>query len=210
MFDRYRNRYPLRDQYLNYWGGRRAWWRHHGGRGDGQPGRPGGWNRGDGDGRPGDERPGRRGGWNRGDRDNDGPRGTRPGRGRGDDASAAPPVVTIPDRPRRPDWGSPDPQADDRAARPRSIRNRPVTAPDAGVSNSRTGAEIRRTPRSDLPSPAAMPGRVPRAERLAPAVRQPPAAQSAPAFRSAPAPQSPPAVVERPSRGNRKYNVRPE
>ena len=36
MFDRYRNRYPLRDQYLNYWGGRRAWWRHHGGRGDGQ------------------------------------------------------------------------------------------------------------------------------------------------------------------------------
>ncbi|MDK2760881.1 MAG: hypothetical protein KYX64_05920 [Sphingopyxis sp.] len=41
MFDNYRNRYPLHGQYLNYWGGRRAWWRHHGGRGDGVGGRPG-------------------------------------------------------------------------------------------------------------------------------------------------------------------------
>ncbi|HWT42440.1 MAG TPA: hypothetical protein VN152_07315, partial [Sphingopyxis sp.] len=54
MFDNYRNRYPLRDRYLNYWGGRRAWWKHHGGRNDWKPGRPGGWNRGDRDGRPGD------------------------------------------------------------------------------------------------------------------------------------------------------------
>src|SRR3546814_20188447 len=60
MFDNYRNRYPLRDRYLNYWGGRRAWWKHHGGRKDWKPGRPGGWPR--------------------GDRDDDGPRGTRPGR----------------------------------------------------------------------------------------------------------------------------------
>ncbi|MGB3845740.1 MAG: hypothetical protein WA940_07710, partial [Sphingopyxis sp.] len=59
MFDNYRNRYPLRGQYLNYWGGRRAWWKHHGKdpnwrwrgrdhdgpRGDGRPGRPGGWDR---------------------------------------------------------------------------------------------------------------------------------------------------------------------
>ena len=57
MFDTYRHRYPLRGQYLNYWGGRRAWWKHHGGRSDGQPG-----------------------GWNRGDR---GPHGTRPGHGPG-------------------------------------------------------------------------------------------------------------------------------
>ena len=74
MFDTYRNRYPLRGQYLNYWGGHRAWWKHHGGRKDWKPGRPGGWDRGDHDGRPGG--PGR---WNRGDRDNDGSHGTRPG-----------------------------------------------------------------------------------------------------------------------------------
>ncbi|MGB3319061.1 MAG: hypothetical protein WBA75_08475, partial [Sphingopyxis granuli] len=56
MYDNYRNRYPLRGQYLNYWGGRRAWWKHRGDRGGGQwqggtrpgnppvrPGRPGGW-----------------------------------------------------------------------------------------------------------------------------------------------------------------------
>src|SRR3546814_15337131 len=60
MFDNYRNRYPLRDRYLNYWGGRRAWWKHHGGRKDWKPGRPGGWHR--------------------GDRDDDGPGGPRPGR----------------------------------------------------------------------------------------------------------------------------------
>ena len=41
MFDNYRNRYPLRGQYLNYWGGRRAWWKHRGDRGDGHwQGRP--------------------------------------------------------------------------------------------------------------------------------------------------------------------------
>src|SRR3546814_4206462 len=60
MFDNYRNRYPLRDRYLADWGGGRAWWEHHGGRKDWKPGRPGGWHR--------------------GDRDDDGPRGTRPGR----------------------------------------------------------------------------------------------------------------------------------
>jgi hypothetical protein len=58
MFDNYRNRYPLRGQYLNYWGGRRAWWKHRGDRGDshwqgrppsrggdhgGRPHRPGAW-----------------------------------------------------------------------------------------------------------------------------------------------------------------------
>ena len=76
MFDRYRNRYPLRDRYLNYWGGRRAWWKHHGKHGDWKPGRPG-WHRDrDDDRHRGDGRPG----WNRGDRDGDAPRGTRPRR----------------------------------------------------------------------------------------------------------------------------------
>jgi hypothetical protein len=28
MYDNYRNRYPLSGRYLNYWGGRRAWWMH--------------------------------------------------------------------------------------------------------------------------------------------------------------------------------------
>src|SRR3546814_8285386 len=63
MFDNYRNRYPLRDRYLNYWGGRRAWWKHHGGRKDWKPGRPGGWPR--------------------GERHDDGPRRPPPGRPRG-------------------------------------------------------------------------------------------------------------------------------
>ncbi|MBU0825208.1 MAG: hypothetical protein KKA44_05040 [Alphaproteobacteria bacterium] len=214
MFDRYRNRYPLRDQYLNYWGGRRAWWKHHGSRGHGQPGRPGGWNRGDRDGRPGDGRPGRPGGWNRGDRDNDGPRGTRPGRGRGDGATGTPPVTSNPARPGRPDWGTarprPEPQADGSATRPRPIRNRPVTAPGEAVSAPRTGTELRRTPRRELPTPSATPGRVPRAERPAPVVRQPPTAHSVPPTRSAPTPEPRPARMERPGRGNRNNNVRPQ
>src|SRR5690606_30115731 len=96
MFDNYRNRYPLRGQYLNYWGGRRAWWKHHGGRKDGKPGRPGGWHRGDRDNDgPRGTRPGRPGNWHRGDRDDDGPRGTRPGR------PERPPVTGNPSRPDR-------------------------------------------------------------------------------------------------------------
>ncbi len=182
MFDRYRNRYPLRDQYLHYWGGRRAWWKHHGSRGHGQPGRPGGWNRGDGDGRPGDGRPGRPGGWNRGDRDNDGPRGTRPDRGRGDGATGTP-QVTNPARPGRPDWGTarprPVPQIDGSTGRPRPIRNRPVSAPGEAVSPPRRGS-----------SPSAMPDRSPRSERPAQTFRQPPAAAQAPRA-------DPPATVSR-------------
>lgn len=78
MFDRYRNRYPLRDHYLNYWGGRRAWWKYHGKRGDGKVGRPG-WHRD----RDGDDDRGRgkgRPGWNRDAHDDDRPRGARPRR----------------------------------------------------------------------------------------------------------------------------------
>lgn len=149
MFDRYRNRYPLRDQYLNYWGGRRAWWKHHGSRGHGQPGRPGGWNRGDGDGRPGDGRPGRPGGWNRGDRDNDGPRGTRPGRGRGDGATATPPASTNPGRPdggvgrpgRPGGWDRGDRDDDGpRGTRPERPGGNPMTPPAAGSPGRPDGA----------------------------------------------------------------------
>jgi len=127
MFDNYRNRYPLRGGYLDYWGGRRAWWKHHGGRGNGQPGRPGGWNRGDGDGRPGDGRPGRPGGWNRGDGNNDGPRGTRPDRGPGDGATGTPPVPANPGRPGG--WN----RGDGNNGGPRGTR------PDRGPSDGATG-----------------------------------------------------------------------
>ncbi|WP_293703734.1 MULTISPECIES: hypothetical protein [unclassified Sphingopyxis] len=194
MFDRYRNRYPLRDQYLNYWGGRRAWWKHHGSRGHGQPGRPGGWNR--------------------GDRDNAGPRGTRPGRGRGDDATATPPVNANPERPGRPgrpDWGTarprPVPQGDGADGRPRTDRPRTDRPsgwlPRSDTAPPRTGTEIRRIPRS---APSAMPERAPRADRPAPAVRQPPAARQAPPVQSAP----PPAPTERVSGGRRFSAGQPE
>jgi len=162
MFDRYRNRYPLRDQYLNYWGGRRAWWKHHGSRGHGQPGRPGGWNRGDGDGRPGDGRPGRPGGWNRGDRDNDGPRGTRPGRPGGNPAT--PPAAGSPGRPdgavgrpgRPGGWnrgdGRPDGPRGTRPDRPLGSGSMPPVTGNAG--------------RPDRPAPAATPSPAPRPERV--------------------------------------------
>lgn len=96
LFDSYRNRYPLRGQYLNYWGGRRAWWQHHGRRGDGQ------WNGGGRhNGRPrGDGRTDRPGGWDGRDHDGDNPRGARPGRRPGDgDGSNNPPTTTNPGRP---------------------------------------------------------------------------------------------------------------
>ena len=173
MFDNYRNRYPLRGGYLDYWGGRRAWWKHHGGRNDWKPGRPGGWNRGDGDGRPG-----RPGGWNRGDGNNDGPRGTRPGRGPDSGNPGSPPVTG---NPGRPDWGAgrprPGSQGEGNVGRPRP--NRPM--PGGGVSSpgSTDGAG---RPGRTRPAPSAMPDRPPRAERPAPAYR-PPAHQSAPSPR---------------------------
>ncbi|WP_374394611.1 hypothetical protein, partial [Sphingopyxis sp.] len=107
LFDSYRNRYPLRGQYLNYWGERRAWWKHHGGHGDGNWNRPG---HGDGNGRPGgwtghpgtggkdgDGRPGRPGGWTR-HPGGDGQHGTRPGWGSGGQ-DGNPPTTTNPVRP---------------------------------------------------------------------------------------------------------------
>lgn len=186
MFDNYRNRYPLSGGYLDYWGGRRAWWKHHGGRGNGQPGRPGGWNRGDGDGRPGDGRPGRPGGWNHGDGNNDGPRGTRPGRGPGSGNPGTPPVTG---NPGRPDWGAgrprPGVQGEGNVGRPRP--NRPM--PRGGISSPGATDGAGRPVRT-RPAPSAMPDRPPRAERPAPAYR-PPAQQSAPSPRvERPAPDS--------------------
>lgn len=200
MFDNYRNRYPLRGQYLNYWGGRRAWWKHHGGRGDGQPGRPG-WNRGDGDGRPG--------GWNRGDRDNDGPRGTRPGGRPGDGTTGTPPATVNPGRPGRPDWGAgrprPVPQ-EGTAGRPRPVRNLPATEPGEVFSTPRGGHGGGRPPRT-RPAPSAMPDRAPRAERPAPVYRQP-APQSAPVARSAPEPRQ--ATPQGRARSDRANDARPD
>ena len=194
MFDRYRNRHPLRDQYLNYWGGRRAWWKHHGRRGDGQPGRPGGWNRGDGDGRPGDGRPGRPGGWNRGDRDNDGPRATRPGRGRGDgvpptSSNPGAPVINSPVRPPRGHG---------------AVRPRPETvAGDRAPGRPRDGAMRARPDRGEAPRGAGRPVRLPDSPRAAAQppqqVAQPaPSARQAPEARPAPAPRG-----ERPARIDR-------
>ncbi|WP_428630470.1 hypothetical protein [Sphingopyxis sp.] len=208
MFDNARNRYPLRGQYLNYWGGRRAWWKHHGGRGDGQPGRPGGWNRGDGDGRPGDGRPGPPGGWNRGDRDNDGPRGTRPGRGDG-----TPPAAGIPGRPDggvgRPDrpggWNRGDRDNDGpRGSRPgRRPGDGATGAPPTAVNPGRPswGGSAGR-PR---PEPSMMPDRAPRPDRPARVDRQPSSAQPAAPPRSAPEPR--PAAAEGHTRMN---NERPD
>lgn len=169
MFDTYRNRYPLRDRYLDYWGGRRAWWKHHGGRKDWKPGRPG-WHRGDRDGdgprgtrpgrpgtppatgnpgRPDGAHPDRPGRWNRWNRDRDHPRGTRP------DNPGMPPATGNPGRPR---WGGDRPGRPDRepgAGRSRQIRD--VIAP-----------------RNDRPAPSAMPARGSRPERPAPAIRRDP------------------------------------
>lgn len=163
MFDTYRHRYPLRGQYLNYWGGRRAWWKHHGGRSDGQPG-----------------------GWNRG---NDGPHGTRPGHGPGVGNDGTLPVSAPPGRP---DWGAsrprPTPQGEGSVRRPRPIRSLPTAERGEVFSAPRTGSEIRRTPRAERAAPSAIPGGAPRPERAAPVLRQPPVAQSAAPVRSTAAP----------------------
>jgi hypothetical protein len=192
MFDGYRNRYPLRGHYLNYWGGRRAWWKHHGRRGDGNWNRPG---RGDHDGRPG-----RPGGWNRGDRDGDGKGrpGHRPGRGGGTDH---PPTSHTPGAP----VGTPSqrPPRDPDAVRPRPYRETigrdPVTS---------------RRPAIRAPARQAAPAAAPRREPVAarPVQRAPvPEAARAPAPRATAAPVARPERAERPatraaSRGGDRAN----
>ncbi|MBB6425487.1 peptidase [Sphingopyxis sp. JAI128] len=178
MFDNYRNRYPLRGQYLNYWGGRRAWWKHHGGRKDWKPGRPG-WHHGDRDGKPGDGRPGRPGGWNRGDRDGDRPGATRPGRGN----PGTPPAAGNPGRPDRGPgrpgrpggWNRGDGHPDGpRGPRPGRGAGNPGAPPAAAVPGRPSGGPGTVRPRPERPAPVASP---PPAVRPAPAVRPEPAAR---------------------------------
>lgn len=175
MFDRYRNRYPLRDRYLSYWGGRRAWWKHHGKHGDWRkPGRPG-WHRDRDDDRP--RRDGRPG-WNHGGRDGDrdGAHGTRPRR----------PANAVP-------------------STSRGVRNLPATEPGEIYSRPRRDAVIRREPgaiRRDRPAPTARPTAVTRPQpRAVPQAAPPPrAATPAPAPAARPAPAQRPSRADRPNR----------
>jgi hypothetical protein len=91
LFDRYGRRHAMSRDYLTYWGGRRAWWKHHG----------------------------RRDGWRHRDgHHDDRADGRRPGRGYGQGADTAPPppgvrngwsngpaaLPTPRERPRRDEW----------------------------------------------------------------------------------------------------------
>lgn len=176
LFDSYNNRYPLRGQYLNYWGGRRAWWKYHGGRGDGHWNGPG---RGNGDGRYGTRPP-------------------APGTGNG-----APPSANNPGRPDRPGAGRPQrpPQGDGNYARPRPPRgNTPATEPGEVFNAPPVG---QRPPRNWTPrnpeagrTPQRAPTGRPDAYRPAPtqqaAPSRPVERSAPPAVRSAPEPRSAP------------------
>ena len=169
MFDRYRNRYPLRDHYLNYWGGRRAWWKYHGKHGDWKPGRPG-WHRDRDDDR---ERDDRRPGWNRGDRDGDGPRGTRPRRSTEAMTGTPRAIRNLPatepgeiySRPR----GRVDTRATQRSHRqwPRSAVAPPAAAPVTGSTPPVARPAVRPAPppRADTPSAPPPPARANRVDR---------------------------------------------
>ncbi|MBA3942572.1 MAG: hypothetical protein C0520_15300 [Sphingopyxis sp.] len=203
MFDSYRNRYPLSGHYLNYWGGRRAWWKHRNDRPDG------GWN---GSGRPGrgdhDGRPGRPGGWHGGDLDDDGPRGT-PGRGNGRPpvtGNPGSPVTTPAQPPRGPAAVRPRPrpetvagdQVPDRPRVPGVVRPRP----DRGDAPRGMGRPVRSP---DGAAPVERPVRQP--DSVRPSARPPqPVAQPAPVARPAPAPAARPAAPPRPS-GDRPVRV---
>lgn len=208
MFDSYRNRYPLRGQYLNYWGGRRAWWKHHGNRGGqhGQrPTRPG---------RPDVTRPepGRPDGGKRNwaDHVRDQNAAERPSgqnrnwTGRGTGSETASPG-------NRPGWNRPDgarPRATgerrDRPAAQRpdpgtatgapAARPAPATRPAQPERNRNWGDQMRgNRPETARPSaggaaPATRP--VTRAAPAAPVARPAPAPRPAPVIRSAPAPRN--------------------
>lgn len=176
LFDSYHNRYPLRGQYLNYWGGRRAWWKHHGGHGN--------WNgpgRGDGH---GDGKPGRPGGWNGGPGRGDNNHGPRPGAGHGGD-SHNPPAANTPSRPDRL-WVGRPPRANTPgggAATP--PRNWTPRNPEAG-----------RPPQTPPGRPGGYsPGARPQAATPAAPRNPPPAARSEPR----PAPQGRAPRVDRPN-----------
>ncbi|SKB29038.1 hypothetical protein [Sphingopyxis flava] len=183
MFDRYRNRYPLSGRHLNYWGGRRAWWRHHGGKGGshgGRPGRPGDHSGPDGHGGKGDHqgRPGRPGGWTGNDDANRPPHGTRPGRPK------SPPAAT------RPDGKKPQIRS--------VLTGRPARDAVAPRQPSAGKPAVRQ--------PVVRPERRAPAARSAPAPRPAASARPAPAPRASagrPAPRAERPAAARPNRGDR-------
>ena len=179
MYDSYRHRYPLQGQYLNYWGGRRAWWKHH------------------------SDRPGN-GQWNHSGRGDDGPRGTHPGGGR--PPIATPPGSPVAGQPTRPPRGPqavrprprPETVAGDPAperpamGRPRPTVERPAGAPrpprgewNGGNRPSASGRPARNPdsvrPAARPSTPQAGPPPASRPAATAPATRPaPPAARPAP------------------------------
>lgn len=214
MFDNYRNRYPLRGQYLNYWGGRRAWWQHDRNRGDGhwngdRPGRPG---RGDGAANAGTRpipstpsRPGR-----------------RPGASDGAGNAGTPPVSSTPSQPGRGPGAVRPPrplpqQGEAGVQRPRPhIRNMPETEPgeifQAPAPVIRRGPGTRPAPSASTPPRS--PGGARPASRPAPSAQPAPSVRPAPVVRSAPppapaaAPAPRPAPAARVSRSDRPNHVR--
>lgn len=194
LFDSYNNRYPLRGQYLNYWGGRRAWWKHHGG--DGNWNRPG---RGDGH---GDGRPGRPGGWNGHPGRGDGHGNGQPGPGAGNGNNGTPPT-TNPGRPDRP-WVGRPPRGDGNSVRPRPPgADAPVGSPDgSAVTPPRNwtprnpGAAGRPPRQAPMGQPGGYrPAPTPQATAPAPVRSAPPAVRS----ESRPAPQGRAPRVDRPN-----------
>ena len=199
LFDSYRNRYPLRGHYLDHWGGRRAWWKHHKDRPGG-----GGWTH------PGksdhDGRPDRPGGWNRGDRD--GPKGTRPGRrpDLGSPSDNPRPVTGTPGPDRTPGAirpQRPEPRKGD-VVRPGPWRERPSEIPVTANPTPDRQRGMQRAPRNWSPSSPPQTPEVGRGPRPAPAAGQPGgfrsrpatpppvAAPPPPAARSGPAPETRP------------------
>ena len=187
MYDNYRNRYPLRGQYLNYWGGRRAWWKHHGhgsnrpgnGRPDyNRPGRPGHGGqpgvRPDRPDRPGAGNPG--GGWRPPVAGQPGARPDRPHRpgGRppvaGNPGEGRPPVVgqpgARPDRPHRPGGGRPPVAGNPGGGRP-PVTSQPGARPERparpdrpSISRPERGDGTRAIPRAPRSNESRRPGQV--------------------------------------------------
>ena len=205
MYDNYRNRYPLRGQYLNYWGGRRAWWMHRQDRpGTGDDGGKRNWKgRDDSTARPpvttAPVQPGRTPGAVR-------PRPpatgeATPGRPGAGDGNIRPGGWNRGDRDgtrpeRRPDANAATPPATGNPRAPGTMRPRP---PATGEAQPRRSDAAR--PVINRPAAAERPVRAPSAT--------PP---SAPPPRAAPAPAQRPAMTrpERPTAGKRDFRTRNE
>ena len=171
LYDRYGRRHGMDHNYLTYWGGRRAWWKHHGRRHHDR-------------GRDHD----------RADRPRYPDSGWRPGKGRGDGSGAAPPPG-FPGGRRDGDWTAADGSETPRG-RPRGegYQGRPRrgggggswTPPPAGNGSV---AATPRAPRSSAP-PAGN-GRSAATPRSASAPRAAPPTSPPPAARPAPPPRDP-------------------